>query len=313
MTSLRARLIRYLAKQAFARVSPDSDLDETRQLFEKVATRYKPPRSVRVRRERIAGIDCDWLEPRGCYQAPLLYYLHGGAYVMGSSRTHRRLVAHLARAAGVRALLPNYRLAPEHPYPAGIDDACAVYRELLRRGEDPARICIGGDSAGGGLTMATLLTLRDAGDALPAATVLLSPWLDLSASGESMRTRAGVEPLFKAEHMPHAADFYCNPEARREPRISPVFADVNGLPPTCIQVGDHEILLSDSTRIADLFSAAGIPVHLQIWPDMWHVFQFFHGFMPEATHAVKELGAFVKSRLTNAAARQLGDRAEGQG
>ncbi|MGB5245037.1 MAG: alpha/beta hydrolase [Woeseia sp.] len=302
--SLRARFIRYLAKLSFARVTPNSDLQETRELFESTAGRYGPPRSVSVRQADIAGVSCDWLVPAGCDKAPLLYYLHGGAYIMGSSRTHRRLVAHIAGAAGVRAVLPNYRLAPEHPYPAGIEDASNVYRELLQQGEQPSRICIAGDSAGGGLTMATLLNLRHAAVELPAATVLLSPWLDLSASGESIHTRADVEPLFKAEHMPHAADFYCQPGQRREPLASPVFADVSGLPRTLIQVGDHEILLSDSTRIADKLKAAGVSVDLQVWPEMWHVFQFFVRFMPEATRAVAEMGLYIKDALREPASQK---------
>ncbi|MGB5347084.1 MAG: alpha/beta hydrolase [Woeseia sp.] len=299
MISLRARLIRYFAKRAFAKISPDSDLYATRRLFETTTQRLKAPRSVARRHASIAGVDCEWLIPKGCDEAPLLYYLHGGAYVMGSHRTHRRMVAHLARAAGVRALLPNYRLAPENPFPAGVDDACKVYRQLLEQGEEASRICIGGDSAGGGLAMATLLTLRDQGVALPAATVLLSPWLDLTASGESLQTRADLEPLFDAGEMPEAANFYCKPEQRDDPRVSPVFADVSGLPRTCIQVGDHEILLSDSTRIAEKFSAAGVPVSLHIWPDMWHVFQFFVGQMPEATQAIRELGDFIRATLPN--------------
>jgi len=297
MISLRARLVRYLARRYFDRITTDSDLAELRFHFEQMARRLRLPRGVSVRHARIAGLDCDWLVPAGAEAAPLLYYLHGGAYVMGSSHTHRHMVGHIAREAGVRALLPNYRLAPECPYPAAIDDAVAVYRALLGEGEDPARLVFGGDSAGGGLAMATLLTLREAGDPLPAAVVLLSPWLDLAGEGESMRTRADADPLFRAGDMPEVAAFYCDRENLRDPRVSPVHAELGGLPPIFIQVGDDEILLSDATRLSDGVSA-------QIWPELWHVFQFFAGQMPEANRAVGDIAAFIGRVLEPAAKAQ---------
>lgn len=298
MISLRGRLIRFFARQYFARVTPDADLAKTRESFENITTRLRIPRNVQVRHATIAGIDCDWLVPTTHDESAVLLYLHGGAYVMGSSRTHRRLVACIARAAGVRAVLPNYRLAPEHPFPAAIEDACAVYRQLLEQGNDPARIVIAGDSAGGGLAVATLVALRDAGDPLPLAAVLLSPWLDLTASGESIQSRARLDPLFRPTDMPATAAFYCDEDALSSPQASPVFADIDGFPPVFIQVGDHEILLSDATRMTDKLSAAGIPVTLQVWPEMWHVFQFFVGQMPEAGRAVRDIGRYIRSMLS---------------
>ncbi len=303
MTSIRARLIRFFAEHYFKRITPERDIKDLRDSFEAITKRLKLPKNVRTRHAHIAGIDCEWILPDGAEQAPLLYYLHGGAYLMGSSNTHRHLVAHIAKAAGVRALLPNYRLAPEHPYPAGIDDACAVYRQLLAQGEEAGRTVIGGDSAGGGLTIATLLTLRDTGDKLPTAAVLLSPWLDLSASGESMKSRVAVEPFFRPAEMPEVTKLYCRPDQVREARVSPIYAeDLSGLPRTFIQVGDHEILLSDSTRIRDKLIAAGGDVTLQVWPDMWHVFQFFVGRMPEAGKAIDAIGAFIREALPQTAA-----------
>jgi epsilon-lactone hydrolase len=297
MISLRARLVRFLARQYFRRVSPERDLGELRQSFEDATRRLRTPGKVSVRHASIAGIDCDWLVPEGSSNSPVLLYLHGGAYVMGSSKTHRHMVATIAKAAGIRAVLPNYRLAPEHPFPQGIDDACAVYRQLLEQGIEPAQIVIAGDSAGGGLTTATALKLRDAGDPLPAALVLLSPWLDLSASGESIRSRARLDPLFRPADMPAVAEYYCAAGSVRDPLVSPVFADARGLPSVFIQVGDHEILLSDSTRFADALSEAGSPVTLQVWPGMWHVFQFFGGKMPEADRALADIASFLKKTL----------------
>lgn len=294
MSSLRANFIRFFVRQYFRRVTPDRDVNDVRANFEDFASRLRAPNGVRVRHSEVAGVDCDWLVPEGLDDAPVIFYLHGGAYIMGSSRTHRRLAANIAIASGCRALLPNYRLAPEHPFPAGLDDACRVYRELLKQGEEPERIVFGGDSAGGGLATGALIALRDAGDPLPAAAVLLSPWLDLTGSGKSMSSREGIDPMFRPDEMPAVADFYCKEEERSDPRVSPVLGDVSGLPPLFIQVGDQEILLSDATRLSDKVSDTGGKVTLQIWPDMWHVFQFLAGQVPEAKRAIDDIGRYVR-------------------
>lgn len=291
--SLRARLIRWITGFIFRRISADSDIPRMRRLFDRVSYWTRPARGVDVRRTVIAGVDCDWLVPRGCADAPVLYFLHGGAYVTGSSVTHRKMVSHVAVAAGMRALLPNYRLAPESPFPAGLDDCVAVYRELVAGGIEPGQMAIAGDSAGGGMAVATLLSLRDAGDTLPRTACLLSPWLDLSAQGESLVTRARLDPWFRAEQMAGAARHYCSEDQVSNPLVSPVYADVDGLPPTLIQVGDHEILLSDSTRLNNKLAAAGVPAVLQVWPQMWHVFQFFIGRMPESKRAIRDIGRYL--------------------
>ena len=250
-----------------------------------------------IRAESIDGINCEWHVPKGCNDAPVIYYLHGGAYIMGSPATHRRLVSHIARAAGMRALLPDYRLAPEHRFPAQLEDSLRVWRALLKGGIAPSDIAIGGDSAGGNLCVATLLSLRDAGEALPAACVLLSPWLDLAGDGESHHTRSSYDPWFKPEYMPAVASRFCAPADFRKPLISPVYADASGLPPIFIQVGDHEILLSDSTRMADNIKAAGGRVDLHVWPDMWHVFQYFVGQMPESRRAIEDIAQFLRAEF----------------
>ena len=297
MISMRARLVRYVSRQLMKRLSPDADVVKVRRAFERTHGRRRPARGVACSRATVAGVRCEWLVPKGCENAPLLYYLHGGAYLMGSPGTHRKMVSHIARKCGLRALLPDYALAPEHPYPHGLNDCLAVYRELLRAGEEPESIVIGGDSAGGGMSMAVMLSLRDAGDPLPQAAVLLSPWLDLSAQGESMTTRAGQDPWFVPAHMPRIADYYCKESQRRDPLVSPVYADVRGLPPMLVQVGDCEILLSDSTRLTGNVTAAGGQVVLQVWPDMWHVFQYFIGQMPESKRAIADIADFVGQQL----------------
>ena len=297
MLSLRARLVRFVIRQIFRRIDGDADIGKLRESWEKLAARSRAASDVRMKVVDVAGVECEWLVPSGCQEAPVLLYLHGGAYVGGSSATHRSMVSHIARASGMRALLPNYRLAPEHPFPAGLEDCVAVYRALLADGADPARLAIGGDSAGGGMTFAALLKLRDSGDRLPATAVLLSPWLDLTGTGESTRTRDAQDPMFDAKEMPKAAAYYAPHEMLSNPWISPLFADVHGLPPMLIQVGDHEILLSDSTRITDKIRAAGGDVTLQVWPDMWHVFQYSIGQMPEAKRAIDDIGTYLRRRF----------------
>ena len=252
---------------------------------------------VRLEYGELHGLKVAWLTPTQSAPGKLLLYLHGGAYIMGDCVTHRQLVSHIARCAGVRALLPEYRLAPEHPFPAAVDDAVGLYRALLADGFLAEDIVFAGDSAGGGLTMATLLSLRDAGDPLPAAACLLSPWLDLTASGETMSTHADRDPWFKPEYMPLVARYYCEEEQMQNALVSPIFADLSGLPPLYIQVGGDEILLSDSTRAADKVKAGGGEVDIEIWPGMWHVFQLFVHLMPESRKAIRKIGAFMRQKF----------------
>ena len=204
-----------------------------------------------------------------------------------------RYLISIARGCPAAAGLPAVFV----PFPAAVDDAVAIYRTLLGMGMRAEDIIFAGDSAGGGLAIATLLALRDAGDNLPAAAVLLSPFLDVTGSGDSMRTRADKDPWFRAEDLPIAANHYCEPHQQRFPLVSPVFADVEGLPPVFIQVGDDEILLSDSERLADACTAAGVDVELQVWPEMWHVFQMFAAKMPESRQAIAKMGAYIQSRF----------------
>lgn len=270
---------------------------EVRERLDRMSRFLKPAFGVSVEATTVNGIDAEWLRPKGAPEDKVLLYLHGGAYLIGSCRTHRQLVSHIARAAGINALVPDYRLAPEHRFPAGIEDAVGVYRSLLAEGFKPGDIFIAGDSAGGGLTIATLLSLRHAGVPMPAAAVLLSPFLDVSGSGESATTRADKDPWFDARDLVVVADNYCaNAGELKNPLVSPVFANVAGLPPTFIQVGDDEILLSDSTRFAALMEEAGLEVQLEIWPEMWHVFQLLVGKMPESRKAIKKIGAYLQAR-----------------
>jgi acetyl esterase/lipase len=298
MTSLRAEFVRRTTRAFFRTIdAKKADVQAMRKTWHSAAKVLWTARKVKVEQADVHGLNAEWLTPNGSAEDKLLLYLHGGAYVMGNCATHRQLVSYLAKYSGVKALLPEYRLAPEHPFPAAVDDAVGLYRSLLKDGYAASNIVIAGDSAGGGLTMATLLSLRDARDPLPAAACLLSPWLDLAATGESMVTRAKKDPWFQPEDMPIVAAYYCRQDQIRHPLVSPVYADLSGLPPIYIQVGEDEILLSDSTRAAEKLKAAGGEVEIEIWPGMWHVFQAFLHQVPESKKAAKKIGKFVQQAL----------------
>lgn len=297
-SSFRARALRRITSWYLSRIDArTADVAASRKRLNYYAGLLNVADGVDISETSIAGLQAEWHTPAEAPDDKLLLYWHGGAYIMGSCRSHRSLVSHIAARAGVRALVPEYRLAPEHPYPAAIEDAVAVYRELLERGIAANDIAIAGDSAGGGLAVAMMLSLRHAGLPLPRAAALLSPWLDLSGSGESMQSRLGQDPWFDPEDLPHVVAYYCRDEQRQDPLVSPVFANVAGLPPILIQVGDDEILLSDSTRFADKLRDAGVDVELDIWQHMWHVWQMFVGLMPESWAAVDRLGDFVRESL----------------
>jgi monoterpene epsilon-lactone hydrolase len=235
----------------------------------------------------------EWLAPVAPAGSTILY-LHGGGYYFCSPKSHRGIVFALAKRSGARVFSLDYRLAPEHPFPAALDDAVAAYRRLIADGVPAQSIVIAGDSAGGGLALAMLLALRDAGDAMPAGGVLLSPWTDLASSGETFVTNNGRDPMFYGAVFRPVAQLYLGNADARNPLASPVYGDFSGLPPLLIHVGDTEVLLSDSTRVADSARAAGVGVELKIWPAMPHVFQMYAPFMPEANRALDEAAAFIQ-------------------
>lgn len=299
MSSLRARIVRSVTSAYVRRMDVTIvDFAKIRYVWGYLGRLMVPAFGVKIEQDTINGLQAEWLLPKQHAEGKLLLYLHGGGYVVGGCDMHRQLVSHIARAGQIRALLPEYRLAPEHKFPAAIDDAVGVYRFLLASGVKPHDIIFAGDSAGGGLCVATLLALRDAGDPLPTAVVLLSPFLDATGSGESMQTRALQDPWFRAEDLPTIANHYCEQHQQALPLVSPVFADIAGLPSMLIQVGDDEILLSDACRMKDKCDAAGIPVELDVWPEMWHVFQMFVGKMPEAKAAINKIGRFIQAQWT---------------
>jgi acetyl esterase/lipase len=247
----------------------------------------------------IQGVPGEWVVAPATDADGVLLFLHGGGYNAGSCVTHRAMAARLARAARVRVLQIDYRLAPEHPCPAAIEDAARAYRWLLGQGIAPQQIAIGGDSAGGGLALATLTELRDTGAQLPAAAFLLSPWLDMALTGESMQTRAQLDPLSSYEGLHAAAQLYLAGRDPSDPQASPLYADLRGLPPLLIHVGDHEVLLSDATRLAERAQAAGVQAQLEIWDAMWHVWHVWADDLPEARDATTRIGAFVRQHVAS--------------
>ncbi len=293
MISRRAKFIRWITSRYVERLDPHTaDVITVRRRLESFSRLLRKAGGVKVEETRIHGLHAEWLRPKHVASDRVMLYLHGGAYMLGSCRTHRAMVSHIARAAGINALVPDYRLAPEHRFPAAVDDVVGACLELYDTSR-PRDIVIAGDSAGGGLAVAAMLRLRDGGQPMPGAAVLLSPFLDVTASGESATTRATRDPWFRAEDVSVIVDRYCGADGARDPLVSPVFADVAGLPPTLIQVGDDEILLSDSLRFADKMRAAGRTVELEIWPEMWHVFQLFVGRMPESRRAIDRIAVFL--------------------
>ena len=244
-----------------------------------------------------ATVRAEWIRPPNVRRDGAILYLHGGGYMIGSINTHRAMIAGIARASGLQALAIDYRLAPECPFPAALEDACAAYSWLLAQRIDPSRVVVAGDSAGGGLTVATLVRLRDAGVALPAAAVCLSPWVDLEGIGDSMTTRADRDPMIQKNDLLGFAAAYLGSADCRTPLAAPLYADLRGLPPMFIQVGEAETLYDDSVRLAERARRAGISVTFESWPEMIHVWQLFASMLPEGLAAIEDIGTFIRTHV----------------
>ena len=297
MPSLRSRLIYRVLKIQMRPFDPDKPVQQQRASLEKQVKRVPMPRNVTVQPIAIGDLSAEWLRPPGVKGDRAVLYLHGGGYTLGSCNTHRALGARLAIASQAPVLVIDYRLAPEHPFPAAFEDAIQVYRWLLALGMSAHSIAFAGDSAGGGLAMAAAIALRDHGDPLPAAIVCMSPWADLAVKGESMVTRAKADPLISRESSLLHAGLYVAQHDPTLPLVSPVYADLHDFPPLLIQVGNNEVLLSDSVRLAERARQAGVDTTLEIWDGLWHVFQAYAPFLPEAQQAIKRVGGFINQHL----------------
>jgi len=292
--SIRTKIIHKLVSLQMSGWSR-GPIEAQRARQEKALKYVRLPAAIHCRPVSVDGIPAEWIKAPGVDSGVLLY-LHGGAFALGSINTSREWVARLVRATKMRALAINYRLAPEHPYPAALDDATTAYLWLLKEGIEPSRIILAGDSAGGGLALSTLVGQRDAGHPLPAGAVCISPWTDLALTGDSIQDKAQIDPILSPGDLDMYAGYYAGEYERTWPLLSPLYADLQGLPPLLIQVGTDEILLDDAVRCASKARKTGVDVTLETWDGMFHVFQMFP-FLPETKRAVESIAKFVSQRL----------------
>ena len=265
---------------------------------EKLANRYiRLPLKCMASQVDAGGVSAEWVSWQGRDSGRVIFYLHGGGYVICSPRTHRDLLWRLARACGARVLVPDYRLAPENPHPAAVEDAVKAYRWLLKSGVKPARVAVMGDSAGGGLALVLLQQLRDKKIPLPACAVCLSPWTDLTASGESMEKNRRKDPLLSPEAIRIFARHYAPEGDLGQPSISPLFGDFRKLPPLLIQASSSEILMDDARRAAEKAKSAGVDAEITLWPGMIHVFQALASYLKDSRRAIRDIAAFVEKHI----------------
>jgi acetyl esterase/lipase len=282
-----------------AKLPPSSALTiaERRAQYERAEHVFPTPADVAIETVRAPECPAEYLRPPGARDDATILYLHGGGYVIGSPRSHRHLAAAIGRVAGTPSLLLEYRLAPEHPFPAAVDDAVAAYQWLLGRGLPARRVVVAGDSAGGGLTIALLLALRERGLPRPAGGVCISPWVDLTCSGASYATKASSDPIVTRDSVVAMAQAYAGTSDFKGPLVSPLFADLRGLPPLLVHVGSEEVLLDDAVGLSARARAAGVDVTLEEWPAMIHVWHWFFPMLDEAERAIATIGGWVRARI----------------
>jgi acetyl esterase/lipase len=285
-----------LRQKLASRVRSD-DYRQRRKDMDAGFSQYGIARDVTVEPATANGVRAEWTSTLQDNRDAALMWLHGGGYVIGSLDSHRHMVSEAGRAAKAWALALDYRLAPEHPFPAAVEDAVSGYRYLLSRGIRPERIALGGDSAGGGLVVGAMLAIRDAGLAQPACGWCISPWVDMEAIGETMSTKAAADPTVQREGILDMAALYLNGANPRSPLAAPIYADLRGLAPLLIQVGAAETLLDDAIRLAQVAGAADVRVDLQVWPEMVHVWHLFHPELAAGLRAIEQGGAYVRGMM----------------
>ena len=290
-----------LVKRMRSRPRPENQtIDQARTGFIAVSRNFKPDSDASFEAVDAAGVPVEWVATKASKSLPVILFFHGGGYCIGSAQTHRDLVSRRCTASGARALSVDYRLAPENPFPAAVDDGVAAYRWLRSQGIPARSIVIAGDSAGGGLALATLLALKEAGDELPAGGVCMSPVTDHAKEGESMRTKVDLDPMVHPTSSTAYSQMYLAGGDARAPLASPLYADLKGLPPLLILVGTWEVLLDDSTRFAEKAKASGVPVELEVWNEMIHIWPYFAAILPEGRQAIERMGTFIKQHAAGA-------------
>jgi monoterpene epsilon-lactone hydrolase len=281
-------------ERLFAAKSPDPPLPILRREWEAAARLQVLPKESRFSRVTAGDVSGEWMDMPRVARDRVFLLLHGGGYNAGSPRTHRKLAAHLSRATHMRVLTPDYRLAPEHPFPAAVKDALAVYGWLLGQGIAEEDIVIGGDSAGGGLALSMLLALREAGAKLPQAAVLMSPWVDLTTSMPSHRTNRKYDPCVTREDLRQAALWYAGERDPAEPMLSPLFADLSGLPPMLIHAAADEVMVDEARLLAERAVKAGVAATLKVFDGVWHAFHGWGMEIPESRQAIDEIGTYLR-------------------
>ena len=298
--SIRAKFINGLLRSTLKRQLLNiDDVDSFRKMMGGSAG-FGPgiPADVKVESLEISGVSCEWISFADSSADRAMVYFHGGGYIVGGFDSHHGIAWRLAKASGLKVLLVDYRLAPENPFPAAVEDATACYRWLLDEGYLPEQLMIGGDSAGGGLAVAVLVNIKNLGLSQPSAAVLMSPWVELTVSGDSMDGNAKADPMLSRAALEFFAKNYLGDLDRKATLASPLFADLSGLPPMLIHVGSTEVLRSDAERLVEKIKQANGNAVLEIWPAMPHVFQLLAGWIPEGKDAVEKLGSFMRNRTT---------------
>jgi len=295
MASWQARVLVFLLKiqRRLSQRSGDRDVAEHRASIESLCRMFKPIGPIRCEPVTAGGVPAEWVVPEGAQPSRAILFIHGGSFIAGSIVSHRTLAGNAAIASKTRALLIDYRLAPEHPFPAAVEDTVVAYEWLLAQGLTPSQVVVAGDSAGGNLTLALLIHLRDRRQPMPAGAVCLCPATDLSFSGESMVTNLKKDVMLNLSEERKHIEAYLNGADPRAPLASPIYGDLRELPPLLMQVGSHELLLSDVERFAEKARAAGVDVTLEVWPEMQHDWQVAAKLLPEGRQAIAHVGDFV--------------------
>lgn len=295
MASRRSKCLAWVTRRTMKKkLGASGSVPKERETLEKMSALMS--RRTPGQPATLNGVAGEWLLPQTGDGGRTLLYLHGGGYALGSPLSHRDMVGAIADAAHARAFVADYRLAPEYPFPAAVEDAVAAYQGLIEAGVDPAKLCIAGDSAGGGLTVATLVALRDRKLPLPAGGICISPWADLTCASNSMTSMAEADPMLRPDALRWMAGLYLNGQDPKSPLASPVFADLAGLPPLLIQVGTEEALYDDAIALSRVAHEAGVDATLEVWEGMMHVWHLMAKLIPEGKQAIQAIGAFVVAK-----------------
>lgn len=298
--SLQAKILKIWIAPVMAYIAKASTIGGQRARFGKISALTKLTKDIEIKPLLFNGVRVEWITTPRANPDHVILYLHGGGYTMGLYNTQRDFISRLGRTTGMQVLAVDYRLAPEHPFPAGLDDATTTYRWLLSKGYESARIAFAGESSGGGLALASLIKLRDDGDRLPACAACFSPQTDLALMGDSVVTRAKVDVLNRPFDLPGNAARYAGQHDLKDPLISPLYANLKGLPPVTIHVGTEDMLLDDSVRFTEQARQSGVDITLDVWPGMLHAFPLQAAFIPEARIAIEVTASFIRDKIRTA-------------